>query len=145
MDANQEVTIHLENCEQEQSDIPDRRYEIRRKIDKLKREDDDCADRFKKLESIIDTCQRALAYDKLNITHREITIYLKRLEKRLEQKKFDIADRRYEIHREIDELEREDANLADRFNELESIIDKCQRALTGEPISIWAELQRFGL
>ena len=141
MDANQEVTIHLENFEREQSDIADRRYEIRREIDKLKREDDDCANRFKKLESIIDTCQRALAYDKLNITYREITIYLKRFE----QKKFDIADRRYEIRREIDELEREDDALADRFNELESIIDKCQRALAGEPISIWAELQRFGL
>ena len=141
MDANQEVTIHSENCEQEQSDIPDRRYEIRRKIDKLKREDANLADRFNELESIIDTCQRALAYDKLNITHREVTIH----SENCEQKKFDIADLRYEIRREIDELEREDANLADRFNELESIIDKCQRALTGEPISIWAELQRFGL
>ena len=73
--------------------------------------------------------------------NREITTYLKKFE----QEQFDINNRRYEIRREIDELEREDANLVDRFNKLESIIDKCQCALAGDPISIWVELQQFGL
>ena len=73
--------------------------------------------------------------------NREITIYLKKLQ----QEQSDIDDRRYEFSREVHKLEREDATLADRFSELESIIDKCQRALAGEPVSIWAELQRFGL
>ena len=71
--------------------------------------------------------------------NQEITIYLEKFE----QEQFDIESRRYEIGSEINELEREDAKLADRFNELDPIIDKCQRALAGEPISIWAELQRF--
>ncbi len=71
--------------------------------------------------------------------NREVTIYLKKFE----QEQFDIDDRRCELRCEIDELEREDANLVDRFNKLESMIDTCQRALAGEPISIWVELQRF--
>ena len=71
--------------------------------------------------------------------NQEIAIYLKKFE----QEQFDIDDRRYEIRREINELEREDANLTEHFNQLESIINKCQRALAGEPISIWVELQRF--
>ena len=71
--------------------------------------------------------------------NREITIHLMKSE----QEQFDIENQRYEIRREIDELEREDDYLANRLNELESIIDKCQRALAGEPISIWVELQRF--
>ena len=71
--------------------------------------------------------------------NQEIAIYLKKFE----QEQFDIDDRRHEIGSEINELEREDAKLADRFNELDPIIDKCQRALAGEPISIWVELQRF--
>ena len=69
--------------------------------------------------------------------NREITIYLRKFE----QEQLDIDNRRWEIRREINRLEREDANLVDRFNKLESIIDKCQRALAGEPISIWVELQ----
>ena len=73
--------------------------------------------------------------------NQEITIYLEKFE----QEQFDIENRRYEIRHEIDELEREDAKLADRFNDLDPIIDKYQRALAGEPILIWAELQRFGL
>ncbi len=68
--------------------------------------------------------------------NREVTIYLKKFE----QEQFDIDDRRCEIHREIDELEREDTNLTEHFNKLESIIDKCQRALAGEPIFIWVEI-----
>ena len=71
--------------------------------------------------------------------NQEIAIYLKKFE----QEQFDIDDRRYEIRREINELEREDANLTEYFNQLESIINKCQCALAGEPISIWVELQRF--
>ena len=46
-----------------------------------------------------------------------------------EQEQSDIENQRYEIRREINELEREDDYLTNRFNELESIIDKCQRAL----------------
>ena len=73
--------------------------------------------------------------------NQEITIYLEKFE----QEQFDINNQRYEIRRKIDELEREDTNLVDRFNKLESIIDKYQRALAGEPIFIWDEIQRFGL
>ena len=82
--------------------------------------------------------KNSVRYLQLN-PNREVTIYLKKFE----QEQFDIDDRRCEIHREIDELEREDTNLTEHFNKLESIIDKCQRALAGEPIFIWVEIQRF--
>lgn len=72
--------------------------------------------------------------------NQEITTYLKKFE----QEQSHIENRRYEMRREIDELEHEDANLVDRFNKLESITDECQCALVGEPILIWVELQRFG-
>ena len=61
------------------------------------------------------------------------------------QEQSDIYYQRYEIQCEIHQLERKDDYLANRLNELESIIDKCQRALADEPISIWVELQQFGL
>ncbi len=73
--------------------------------------------------------------------NQEIKIYLKKFE----SEQTEIDNQRIEIGRQINTLEREDIKLADRFSKLESIIDKCQRALAGEPVSIWAELQRFGL
>ena len=51
--------------------------------------------------------------------NQEITTYLKKFEREQSH----IEDRRYEIHLEIDKLEREDTNLVDRFNKLESMKD----------------------
>ena len=53
MSPNREITIHLMKFEQEQFYIENRRYEIRREIDELEREDDYLANRFNELESIL--------------------------------------------------------------------------------------------
>ena len=64
--------------------------------------------------------------------NQEIKTYLKKFE----SEQTEIDNQRIEIGRQINILEREDIKLADHFNELESMIDTCQRALDGEPISI---------
>ena len=63
--------------------------------------------------------------------------------KKFECEQCEIDNRRYEIQREINALRREDANLLDRYNLLETLSDNCRRALSGEPIAIWAEIHRL--
>ena len=71
----------------------------------------------------------------------EIQVYLEKIDR--EQSYID--DRCYEIRQTINFLEREEADLLYRFSNLNSAKEICRRALAGEPVAIWAELQRFGL
>ena len=120
MDPNREITTHLKTFQHLQFHIDTQQYEIRREIDELEREHD-------------------------YIAHRFIYLYVNTLEylsEKFKREQSDIRYRSYEIQFSNDKLERKGCYLVDFLNELESIIDKCQRALAGEPIFIWAELQR---
>ena len=70
----------------------------------------------------------------------EIYRYFEKIEREMSS----IDDRRYEIGRFMNSLEHEDSDLLDRYVQLESAKEICCRALAGEPIAIWAELQRLG-
>ena len=140
MSANREIIAYMKKFEQMQSDIDNRRREIRPEINELEREDAYLVDRFNELELMIETYQRALAGHGGDLqlgTNQEITIYLEKFK----QEQFDIHYQRYEIQCKRDKLERKDDYIVDYLDELERIIDKCQRALAGEPIFIWVELQ----
>lgn len=62
----------------------------------------------------------------------------------IDQKMSYIDDLRYEIGCLINHLDHMDADLLDCFMKLESAKELCCRFLSGEPIAIWAELQRLG-
>ena len=55
-----------------------------------------------------------------------------------------INDRCYEIDQIVNSLECEKVDLLDRYGDLDIAKEICHRALAGEPVAIWAELQRFG-
>ncbi|MCE2415944.1 hypothetical protein J4G07_18330 [Candidatus Poribacteria bacterium] len=63
----------------------------------------------------------------------------------IDQKMSCIDDLRYAIGCLTNRLESIDADLLDCYMRLELAKEICSRALAGEPIAIWAELQRFGL
>ena len=72
---------------------------------------------------------------------QEIQVYLDKIDR--EQSYID--DRCYEIERTVNFLECEQGRLTLSLMVIwkkSKVI--CQRALTGEPVAIWAELQRFG-
>ena len=71
---------------------------------------------------------------------QEIQAYLDKIN----QERSDIEDRLHEIDQNVNFLEREKVNLLDRYGDLDSAKEICHRALAGEPVAIWAELQRFG-
>ena len=142
MSPNREIITYLKKSERMQFDIRDRPYEIRREMDELKYEDNYLAERFNKLALFIDTRQRAPAGYAEYLqpsSNQETTIYLKKSK----QEQSDIGNQRCEIQREMDRLECEDNSLTDCFNMLALFIDTCQRALAGEPIFIWVEIERF--
>ena len=142
MSPNREIITYLKKSERMQFDIRDRRYEIRREMEELKYEDNYLAERFNKLALFIDTRQRAPAGYAEYLqpsSNQETTIYLKKSK----QEQSDIGNQRCEIQREMDRLECEDNSLTDCFNMLALFIDTCQRALAGEPIFIWVEIERF--
>lgn len=62
----------------------------------------------------------------------------------IDQKTSYIDDLRYGIGCLINHLEDIDADLLDCSTKLESAKELCCRSLSGEPIAIWAELQRLG-
>lgn len=62
----------------------------------------------------------------------------------IDQKMSYIDDLRYGIGCLINYLEDIDADLLDCFTKLESAKELCCRFDAGEPIAIWAELQRLG-
>ena len=141
LEANREITTHLKTLQHEQFHMDTQHYEIRREIDELEREHDYITHRQNELELIINKYQRALTGNVGNLqfeTNLETNIYLDKFKR----EQSDIRYRSYEIQFNNDKLERKDCYLVDYLNELESIIDKCQRALAGEPIFIWVELQR---
>ncbi len=71
---------------------------------------------------------------------QEIQAYLNKID----QEQSDIEDRFHEIDQNVNFLEREKVNLLDRYGDLDSAKEICYSALAGEPVAIWAELQRFG-
>ncbi|MDE0041312.1 MAG: hypothetical protein OXT74_04715 [Candidatus Poribacteria bacterium] len=64
---------------------------------------------------------------------------------KIQREKSAIDRRRHKINNIVNRLEREDADLLYRFNELEILEELCHQSLLGEPIAIWAELDRFRL
>ena len=62
----------------------------------------------------------------------------------VERKMSCIDDLRYEIGCLANHLESMDADLLEFYIKLESAKEMCRRVLAGEPIAIWAELQRLG-
>ena len=71
----------------------------------------------------------------------EIQVYLRKIDREQSY----IEDRCYEIGQTRNFLDREEADLLDRHSNLDAAKEICYRALAGDPIAIWAELQRFGL
>ncbi len=65
--------------------------------------------------------------------------------KKIDREQSYIEDRHYEIGQTVNLLERENADLLDRYSDLDSAKEICYSALAGDPVAIWAELQRFGL
>ena len=63
---------------------------------------------------------------------------------KIDQEMSYIDDLRYEIGCLVNRLESMDADLLDSYTKLELAKEVCYRALAGEPIAIWAELQRLG-
>ena len=70
----------------------------------------------------------------------EIQVYLDKIN----QEQSYIEDRCYEIGQTRNFLDREETDLLDRYSNLDSAKEICYRALAGEPVMIWAELQRLG-
>lgn len=70
----------------------------------------------------------------------EIQVYLDKID--LEQSH--IENRCYEIGETRNFLDREETDLFGRYSDLNLAKEICYRALSGEPVAIWAELQRFG-
>ena len=71
---------------------------------------------------------------------REIQKYFEMIDQEMSY----IDDLRYKIGCLINHLDRMDADLLDCFMKLESAKEICCRSLAGEPVAIWAELQRLG-
>ena len=63
---------------------------------------------------------------------------------KIDQEMSYIDDLRYEIGCLVNRLESMDADLLDSYMKLELAKEVCCRGLAGEPIAIWAELQRLG-
>ena len=71
---------------------------------------------------------------------QEIQEYLDKIQ----HEKSVIDCRRHNINTLVNRLEREDTDLLDRYSELEILEELCHKFLLGEPVTILAELQRFG-
>ena len=72
------------------------------------------------------------------------SLEIQRYCKEMDQEMSYIDDLRYEIGCLINHLESMDADLLDCHTKLELAKEICYRALAGDPIAIWAELDRLG-
>ena len=70
----------------------------------------------------------------------EIQVYLDKINREQSY----IEDRCYEIGQTRNFLDREETDLLERHTNLDLAREICYRALAGDPVAIWAELQRFG-
>lgn len=70
----------------------------------------------------------------------EIQMYLEKIDREQSY----IENRCCEVDQAVNSLEREKIDLLDRYGDLDTAKEICYRALAGEPVAIWAELQRYG-
>lgn len=142
LNPNQEITIHLKKIQRKLCDVDNQHDEVCREINELSVEDAHLAEYSKKLEFRIHTCKHLLAehteYLKAR-SNREITIHLRTFKR----EKSGVNARRSDIGRNIEQFKLKADNLLDQSHEYESRIEICQRALAGDPVLIWAEIQRF--
>ena len=142
MNPNMEITNYRNKYMRMESTIENQHDEMCRKIIRLKSEVAHLVEYSKKLDSRIDVCEQLLrtpercletgSYGQLKIDSRKF-----------KGEKSKVDAQRSEIQREIERLDFKADNLLDRSRELSDITERGQRALDGEDVSIWTDIERF--
>ena len=142
MNPNREIEIYQEKYMRMKSTVDNRHDKVCREIIRLNFKDAYFTEYSMKLDSRIDTCKQLLGESKRSLeagSNRQLKIDLRKF--RGEKSKVDAQ--RIEVLHEIESLEIEADNLLNQSLKWQNRIELCQRALDGEDIPIWAEIQRF--
>ena len=142
MNPNREIEIYQEKYMRMKSTVDNRHDKGCREIIRLNFKDAYFTEYSMKLDSRIDTCKQLLGESKRSLeagSNRQLKIDLRKFR----GEKFKVDAQRIEVLHEIESLEIEADNLLNHSLKWQNRIELCQRALDGEDIPIWAEIQRI--
>ena len=142
MTPNREIEKYLRRFIRKQSYVENQHDEVCRKINRLNSEEIHLAEYSNKFDSRIYTCEQWLE-ESNRCFDASSNRQLENVLRGLMREKRKVEAQRSKIQYEKESLEFNADNLLTRSLKWQNRIELYQRALDGEDVPIWAEIQRF--
>ena len=142
MNPKHEIEIHLKKLQRKLAVSHNEYDDICREINRLNFEDAHLTDHSRRIKAEIECCEQLLRELEQRV-ERGTSYQLKIDLRKFKRENSKVDNRRSEVQHDIEILDCKVVNLLDQSQDLWAMIELCQRALDGEDVSIWAEIQRF--